>query len=366
MALSLAHAFVSAKPNGGDASLVQPADWNAPHALTLATQRAVGRNTAGAGAAEEVTASQIFDWVSATNGVLLTRTGGSWAAIANVATDNGDLVHTANASPVAPAAGKAKLHASTLGGRTMLSQLGSVGAKALVQPFLGQQHAGWWLPSGMGLTTITTMGMQAPNTATGTLTGRNPATTNSFTLARRLGQLSAAGAGSVAAFRTTGGGYVAMQGGFHLVHRFGISDPVIATTGRMFAGLWPQNVAPTDVDVSTLVNILGVGCDANDTVLQLYGAGAVAQSRTSLGANFPANTTSVDIYELALYCAPGATSVGWQVTRLNTGDTASGTLSGANVPAGTTLLNLALWRTNGVTAAACAFDWLSTYLETDI
>jgi hypothetical protein len=52
----------------------------------------IGRNTAGAGDPEEVTASQLFDWVSNTNGVLLTRTGGTWGAAANVTIDNGDLV----------------------------------------------------------------------------------------------------------------------------------------------------------------------------------------------------------------------------------------------------------------------------------
>lgn len=52
-----------------------------------ATQRVLGRNTAGAGNTEEVTLTQLLDWVgSAANGDILIRTGGSWTRLAK-ATD---------------------------------------------------------------------------------------------------------------------------------------------------------------------------------------------------------------------------------------------------------------------------------------
>lgn len=54
MAISLTHSFVSTKSDGHDTSLVQPSNWNAQHTLTLATNRLIGRTTAGAGAAEEI------------------------------------------------------------------------------------------------------------------------------------------------------------------------------------------------------------------------------------------------------------------------------------------------------------------------
>lgn len=56
MAISLKHAFTSGKSDGADATLVQPSNWNAEHALTLATGRLLGRTTAGTGAAEEISA----------------------------------------------------------------------------------------------------------------------------------------------------------------------------------------------------------------------------------------------------------------------------------------------------------------------
>ena len=56
MAFEIKHSFQSAKSDGVDTTLVQPSDWNEAHAFTLsASDRLVGRSTAGAGAMEEIT-----------------------------------------------------------------------------------------------------------------------------------------------------------------------------------------------------------------------------------------------------------------------------------------------------------------------
>lgn len=67
MTLSLTHAFVSAVADGGDASLVRPSDWNEEHTFTMATDRLLGRDTALAGAVEELTVG---------NGLEFTGSGG--------------------------------------------------------------------------------------------------------------------------------------------------------------------------------------------------------------------------------------------------------------------------------------------------
>lgn len=54
MAIQIKHQFVSLKGDGTDATQVQPSNWNAAHAFTLATGQLVGRLSAGAGAAEEI------------------------------------------------------------------------------------------------------------------------------------------------------------------------------------------------------------------------------------------------------------------------------------------------------------------------
>jgi len=56
------------------------------------------------------------------------------------------------------------------------------------------------------------------------------------------------------------------------------------------------------------------------------------------------------------------------VTRVNTGDVATGTLSGAVgtvIPAATTFLAHSAWRCNNATALAVGIDVVSLYLETD-
>ena len=59
MAISLTHPFVSGKSDGGDATLVQPSNWNANHTIEMATARVLGRVTAATGAVEELTAAQV-------------------------------------------------------------------------------------------------------------------------------------------------------------------------------------------------------------------------------------------------------------------------------------------------------------------
>jgi len=54
MALTVKHTFVSAKGDGSDATLVRPSNWNANHDIELASNRIIGRLTAGPGDAEEL------------------------------------------------------------------------------------------------------------------------------------------------------------------------------------------------------------------------------------------------------------------------------------------------------------------------
>jgi len=68
MAISLTHLFSSAKADGPDTTVVQPSDWNAQHTITLAQDKIIGRQTAGTGAAEEVTCTSFGrSLIAATN-----------------------------------------------------------------------------------------------------------------------------------------------------------------------------------------------------------------------------------------------------------------------------------------------------------
>lgn len=54
MVVSLKHNFTSPIPDAGSPDEVGPDEWNAEHLLTLSTDRLLGRDTAGTGAAEEL------------------------------------------------------------------------------------------------------------------------------------------------------------------------------------------------------------------------------------------------------------------------------------------------------------------------
>jgi hypothetical protein len=77
MTVSLKHTFQSAKTDSADATLIQPSNWNQEHELTLATNKVLGRATAGTGAAEELSV-----------GTALSVSGGT-LAVTNVPVANG-------------------------------------------------------------------------------------------------------------------------------------------------------------------------------------------------------------------------------------------------------------------------------------
>jgi hypothetical protein len=224
-----------------------------------------------------------------------------------------------------------------------------------------------WVPRG-GSTTLDTIGTTPP-TVSGTATARSPGTSSLVDGIKRIGYVSTGIATSVTGVRNTTAQYwrgnAANCGGFHCLFRWAISDAPTVATGRIFVGLQAATGAPTDADPSGLSNLIGVGTNANDTVFQLYAAGAVAQARVSLGANFPSNT-STDVYELRLFCAPNAATITYRLRRLNTSDVASGTISAAAaLPASTTFLTQQMWRSNGVTATAVGIDLVGMFAETD-
>lgn len=320
--MALKHAKTSAKSDGADATLVQPSDWNADHAVDA-------------------------------EGILMA----------------GDTTN-----PATPAAGNIRLYSHNIGGRMLLKQKGPSGLDTAFQPMLAMNKIAFWNPPGNATTVPGVFGMAA-YTAVGTATARNVATTSLFTRMKRLGYVSAATAASFASVRIPAAQYTVGTGsglgGFFKVIRFGCSDAATVAGARQFVGMTSSTAAPTNVEPSTLTNAIGVGHGASDSNLFIYYGGSAAQTPINLGANFPANTLSADVYELVLFAPPNANNtVGYRVRRLNTGDVASGTLTagtpGTQLPASTTLLTVTqAWRTNNATALAVGLDIMGDYIETD-
>lgn len=72
MTLSLKHNFHTTTADGVDATKVQPSNWNEEHALSMATNKVLGRMTAGTGTIEELAVTGTGNVVMSTNAALTT------------------------------------------------------------------------------------------------------------------------------------------------------------------------------------------------------------------------------------------------------------------------------------------------------
>lgn len=268
-------------------------------------------------------------------------------------------------TPVAPIATQISLFGQNRAGKMLLAQLGPTGSDSILQTSFASNRIGLWQPPGNTTTTPIVDGINAM-TALGTATARVVAATNFATRLLRLGYVSVATAAGFCGIReaqnkyTTGAG--TGLGGFFYRLRFVPSNAAAVAGERMFAGLWSNTAAPTNVEPNTLTNCAGICQLSTSNNLFVYAAGASASTAVDLGANFPANGLSTDAYEFAMF-APASGGIQWQVWRLGTAFTASGTF--ASVPTSSTFLGHQIWKTNNATALAVGMDISSIYIETD-
>jgi hypothetical protein len=273
--------------------------------------------------------------------------------------------------PSAPSAGNLNTFARTIaGGYTAPAFLNATQAVAMLQPAIANKRISTFTPQTGAV--ISLIGFVA-GSVQGTATAAAPSSTSFFTRAPRVTYVSAGTAGSFASWYqgvgtvTLGVSGTPNFGGFYYVTRFGIADTVASP--RTFIGLASVGTTPTNVEPSTLVNSIGIGQGASNTNLFVYYGGSAAQTPINLGANFPTNTSNTDWYELTLFAPPTSNNtVYYQVVRLNTGNVASGTLTGTAgtvLPANTTFLMPRNWRTNNATASAVTLAFGNMYLEMD-
>lgn len=273
------------------------------------------------------------------------------------------------ADPAVAAADKINLYAKKMAERVVPFVRGPSGAAMPLQGALWGHRVGDLRPN---FSSSILSGSGLSSTALGTNTAQSLTTTNMFTRMPRLDSLSAAISGSIAGHRggyfcTTGDG--AGLGGFFFSTRFGIADAVAVSGALMFCGLRNSNASiGATTDPATLTGSIGIGHGASDTNLRLYYGGTSAQTPIDLGANFPTNTLSTDVYELTLFSPADASGVVYyRVERINTGHVATGTLTGgaAVLPAASVLLTYHLWRSNNATALAVNLSTMHIYKSTD-
>ena len=139
------------------------------------------------------------------------------------------------------------------------------------------------------------------------------------------------------------------------------------STHRFYAGLSSTAMNYTDVEPSSRANLIGVGYDSGDANWQLmHKTGTGAVTKVDLGASFPRQASDRSkMYELALYCIAGGTSVFYEFTDLVTGAVAAGEIT-TNLPTGTQPMRFAVAASVGGTSSVVGVSMAQVYLETDM
>jgi len=169
---------------------------------------------------------------------------------------------------------------------------------------------------------------------TGNATAYAIATTNKFTRNKWIeAAVTTPATTAIGGYRinsTTNSGVFLLRDAMYFKTRAAPMRGCTTASHRFFTGLRAVSTAPTDVEPSSQVNIIGIGYDSADTQVQImHNDGSGSATKVPLGVNFPkpnANDTFGYVLEL-LTLTDGASSVIYRVTALNNGAVATGTLS---------------------------------------
>jgi hypothetical protein len=143
------------------------------------------------------------------------------------------------------------------------------------------------------------------------------------------------------------------RGGFQLDIRWGVDSTIPATAMRSFFGLSTGLIG--NVEPDTITNLFGVGSksgDANYSLINNDGTGSATV--TALGSNYPAKSVSA-VYELRLYSAPNSGSITYTLTRVDTGNFTTATVS-TDIPTNTAFLGMIQWMNSGSDATGVGFN----------
>ena len=190
---------------------------------------------------------------------------------------------------------------------------------------------------------------------TGTATAAAISSTSRYASIPRADLLiTTAAATACAGFRTTGAGLVrgaaAGAGGFRARLAGGPATGVTNATNRFFLGLRASTSAPTDVEPSTLVSMIGLGWNAADANVQImHNDASGAAVKVDTGWAVPTTDRSV-LYELKVSCSGGGSSYDYTATNIINGDTVSGTFT-TDIPANTATLVPLIYHSAGGTSS---------------
>lgn len=225
--------------------------------------------------------------------------------------------------------------------------------------------------SGVGnSTTISTSGDTALSTV-GTATASNVAATGNYLSLSGVEFLASASSSAVAGVYKSdaakwfkGSTAVSGAGGFDFFCAFGIATGA-GSSNRIFAGLTSSLSAPTDVNPSTLLNMIGIGADAADANLSImYNDGAGAATKVSLGALFAKPTSDrTGCFMIRVFCYPMSGELYYTARNLVNGAVKNG-LMYTDLPTASTLLAPRAWVSAGGVSSAVGLKFVDMSIIT--
>lgn len=306
------HSFTSAKTDGGDATLVQPSNWNAEHVV-----------------------DQYLD-------------------IPDVVT------------PAAPATNWLRIFAKTRAARATLNTIGPSGVDVAYQPALFGNTIILWMPSATTAQTAFGVTYTARNNGTSAAQATpTRASTNAMTSLSRAqfgtGTTATGASGTQTALPVAWRGNSAGLGGFFFFARFGVET--LAADMRMMVGLSANN-ATMAADGSTWANTCAIVKDSADSTWQFAMRSATTLTKTATGCT----VTAGQILDLYIFAPPN--NAGTITVRLV--DAVTGTIYmddvglSANLPVNTTFLYMQAHCQSVSGTTAKIFSLNKMYLEQDL
>lgn len=291
-----------------------------------------------------------------------------WAA--NVTINDGDLTLLEEPAPTIPTDWTVKIFGKKIWARMMPAFIDSTWLDTCIQPSFARNKI-WmvlWIWNNTNLSVIWLW-----ISATGNATAATTDVTNIYTMIRKVEYLITTPAtNAVVSFRLAAAQFAIWHATnpilwwFHMVFRWWPATWVATGTNRAFVWMRNSTAAATDVEPSSITNMIWMWWDSADTNIQFMHRWTGTITKIDLGASFPVPTTNrTNAYEIALFSPPGTTQkVFYEITNLWTGAVASGIIT-TNLPATNILLApysyMSVWGTSSVIGIAI----MSLYIETD-
>jgi hypothetical protein len=207
--------------------------------------------------------------------------------------------------------------------------------------------------------TWTALGTAAP-TGTGNGSAATIDTTNRATRLFRVRYTSpTASTTSICGIRATEARFflgTTTTGGFDFRGGWMMSVNTSVPTHRVFYGL-RNDSAPTDVNPSTLTNMLGFGYDSADTNVQFFHNDA-SGTATKVSTGIAKPTTDNSAAFIVRISSPGGATVNFEITNIISGATFSGTAT-TDLPAATQDMRMNHYASVGGTSSTIGCDFFA-------